>query len=297
MCSSVAVSALSSMAPGDRRTTSSARKRCEHRRIPPVRLDEQIAVALEVGRQAPDRLLEAQLLGQLVVHGGVARPDPHRRRGRARLGCGRGAPVATQRSTVSSVKNVCSTTMSNTRPASASEFGPNATKPIGMSSSNDESRCSTGNFPAGPSWPKTTSPFQQPPQEPDEVLDLRGRDPGDAVGVEQRRDAASEPEREPPAGEPVHRRGVRRGDDRVAGVVVRRRGRDPERRRHGADRTRQRERLLDVEALGDERAAEPERLARGAPRRSARPATWARRRARRSRARSSMLRRRTWPRP
>ena len=58
---------------------------------------------------------------------------------------------ATQRSTVSSVKYMCSTTASKQRPASAREFGPNATKPRGMSSSNDESRCNTGNRPAGPS--------------------------------------------------------------------------------------------------------------------------------------------------
>ena len=48
--------------------------------------------------------------------------------------------------------------MSNARPARASVFGPKATRPSGMSSSNDASRCRIGNFPAGPSCPKTTSP-------------------------------------------------------------------------------------------------------------------------------------------
>ena len=99
-----------------------------------------------------------------------------------------------------------------------------------MSSSNDESRCSTGNFPAGPSWPRTTSPRNSRRSEADEVLELRGGDARDAVGVEQRRDAPPEAEREPAAGEPVHRRGVRRRDHRVAGVVVRRRRGDAERR-------------------------------------------------------------------
>ena len=98
---------------------------------------------------------------------------------------------------------------------------------------------------------------------PDEVLDLRGRDPRDAVRVEERRDPAAEPEREPTVREPVHRGRVRRGDHRVARVVIRRRGRDAERRRHRADRARERERLLDVEAFGDERGAETEALARG----------------------------------
>ena len=68
--------------------------------------------------------------------------------------------VSTQRTTVSSVKNVCSTTSSKARPARASEFGPNAVSPSGMSSSNVASRWSTGNFPTGPSWPKIASPCQ-----------------------------------------------------------------------------------------------------------------------------------------
>ena len=65
---------------------------------------------------------------------------------------------------------------------------------------------------------------------PDEVLELRGGDARDAERVEQRLDPAPEPEREAAAGEPVHRGGVRGGDHRVAGVVVRRRRGDAERR-------------------------------------------------------------------
>ena len=51
------------------------------------------------------------------------------------------------------------------------------------------------------------------------------------------------------------------GDERVAGVVVRRRGGDAERAGRGGGRARERDRLLDVEALGDEGAPEPEALA------------------------------------
>ena len=69
--------------------------------------------------------------------------------------------VATHRSTVSSVKKVCSTTMSKARPASASVLGPKATSPSGMSSSKVASRWRIENCPAGPSWPKITSPCQR----------------------------------------------------------------------------------------------------------------------------------------
>src|SRR5690606_36574808 len=61
---------------------------------------------------------------------------------------------------------------------------------------------------------------------------------------------------------PVHGRGVRGGDDRVPGVVVGRGRGDAQAARRRPDRTRERDRLLDVEALGDEDAAEPEGLRR-----------------------------------
>ena len=102
--------------------------------------------------------------------------------------------------------------------------------------------------------------FPQPAHQRDEVLDLRGRDPRDAVRVEEGSDAAAEAQREATVGEAVHRRRVGRGDDRVPGVVVRCRGRDPEGRRHRAHGAGERERFFDVEAFGDERGAEAERL-------------------------------------
>ena len=80
MCSSVAVSALSSIEPRKRRHDRVAAEPLEHSRIPVVRLDEQVAVALQVGRHPPDGLLQPQLLGQAVVDRRVARPDTDRRR-------------------------------------------------------------------------------------------------------------------------------------------------------------------------------------------------------------------------
>ena len=47
--------------------------------------------------------------------------------------------VATQRTSVSSVKNVCSTTWSKARPPRASDCGPKAMKAIGMCSSKSGS--------------------------------------------------------------------------------------------------------------------------------------------------------------
>ena len=116
----------------------------EHRRVPAVGPHEQVAVALQVGGQAADRLLQPQVLGEVVADGGEARPDLHRVGVAPGLLGGLAGPSARDRSVVSSVKNVCSTTTSKQRPASASEFGPNATSPSGMSSSNVASRCRTG---------------------------------------------------------------------------------------------------------------------------------------------------------
>ena len=45
---------------------------------PAVHLDEQLAVALHVGDEPADRLLDAQVVGDVVAHGGEARPHLHR---------------------------------------------------------------------------------------------------------------------------------------------------------------------------------------------------------------------------
>src|SRR5262249_40645013 len=96
----------------------------------------------------------------------------------------------------------------------------------------------------------------------DEVLELRRRDAVDPVRVLQRGNAASETEHEAPAGEALHRAREARGDHRMAGVVVRRRGLDADALAHRARRPRERRGFLLVVALGDERGAEAERLAR-----------------------------------
>ena len=124
MCSSVAVSALASIAPGNDATTASARNRAEHGGIPAVR-------ARPAGRRSPGGRSRA---GRRSSSAAAARAD---RRGSSRSTT-RCAPtpgsrpacsaasrtVATQRSTVSSVKNVCSTTMSKRAPGERERVRP-----------------------------------------------------------------------------------------------------------------------------------------------------------------------------
>src|SRR5262249_30483688 len=52
----------------------------EDLQIPTVRTHEELAVALQVRREATDRLHEPLVLGDVVAHGGEARPDLDRRR-------------------------------------------------------------------------------------------------------------------------------------------------------------------------------------------------------------------------
>ena len=99
----------------------------------------------------------------------------------------------------------------------------------------------------------------EPAHQPGEVLELRGGRRLEPERPHHRVDAAAEPEREPAAGQPMHRRRVRRGDDRMASVDVRRPGGDLDARRHGADRAGQRRGLLDVEPLADEDQSRPRR--------------------------------------
>ena len=73
-------------------------------------------------------------------------------------------------------------------------------------------------------------------------------------------DAAPEAECEAATGQFVHRRRVRRGDDRMARVVVRGTGDDLQIGRDRAHGTGDREGLLHVEALRDENAAHEELL-------------------------------------
>ena len=129
-----------------------------------------------------------------------------------------------------------------------------------MSSSNVGSRRSTGYEPTGPSWPMIVSPCHSRRMRPAKssiwAVVMRGM----PKASNMRRDAATDAEGEAAAGQAVHRRGVRRGHDRVAGVVVRRGGDDLHVRRRDRRGTREGGRLLDVEALGDEHGAEAELL-------------------------------------
>ena len=162
MCSSCSVVALdvdraAEARPPDR-IGAEAR---EHAGIPAVRLDHQVAVGLQVGREAADGLLESSGSGRWSPT--VAKHDQtvHRRPGRARRARRRPSPSRTQRCSVSSVKNVCRMTSSNARPPSSSELRPERHE-----SERDvlvERRVEPQHrvrARSGPSWPMIVSPCQ-----------------------------------------------------------------------------------------------------------------------------------------
>ncbi len=109
--------------------------------------------------------------------------------------------------------------------------------------------------------PEDDLALPEPPHQTGEVLHLRRRDLGKSVRAEQRVDPATEAECEPAAAEPVHGRRVRAGDQRMTGVVVRRRSGDAEPSTRGRGRPGERDRLLDVEPLGQEDGSEAEAFA------------------------------------
>ena len=164
--------------------------------------------------------------------------------------------VATARLTVSSVKKVWRTTMSKARPARANEFGPKATSPSGMSSSKRASRWRIGKGPGRAVMTEDDFAVPEAPEEPDEVLHLRRGDPGQSEGAEDGVDPPTQPQGEPPSGQPVHGRGHGGRDQRMPGVLIGRRGGDAEALRRSPGGTREGGRLLDVVALRDERRTE-----------------------------------------
>lgn len=89
---------------------------------------------------------------------------------------------------------------------------------------------------------------EQPAHQAGEVLHLCGRDPVDAIDVLQRRDATTEAQHEPTAGQALHRPGVTGGHHRVARVVVGGSGLDGDALGHRRG-TGERRRLLLVVAL------------------------------------------------
>ena len=96
--------------------------------------------------------------------------------------------------------------------------------------------------------------------DPDRVLDLRAGDPRHAHDVEEQVEAAAEAERVAAAGQPVHRRRDRRGDQRVPGVVVGRGRRDADGLADRARRAGHHGGVLDVEPLGEEDRADAQSL-------------------------------------
>ena len=176
---------LSSSAPGKPATNGSARKRASTAGSQPLVRNQQVAVALQVGGQPADGLLQPHRFGQVVADRREARPDLHRRRVAARRARPRPSPCATQRASVSSVKNVCSTTcVERAARRARSEFGPNATSPSGMSSSNVGVEVQERELAGRPVVADDHLAVPQPAHQPDEVLELRGGDRRDAEGVE-----------------------------------------------------------------------------------------------------------------
>ena len=261
----------------------------EHVRIPAVGLHHQVAVRLQVGREASDRLLEPQRLGR-----GDRRPSRSTTRRAPRAGSRPAFSAAcftvrTQRAVVSSVKKVCSTTASKTRPPSASEFGPNAVSMSGISLVElGVEMAAPDSCPAGPSWPTIDLAAPEPAHQSGEVLELRGRD---ARACRTRSNMRPMPRPSPSAKRPPVSRCMVVANDAVtigwrvlwlvAAVAM------PMARRHRADRAGERAGLLDVEALGDEHAPRPSASASrtSSMQRARRLAR--RRRACRSRARST----------
>ena len=132
------------------------------------------------------------------------------------------------------------------------------------------------------------SPCHSRRSNPDHVLELRHRHPRHAHDVEEHVEAAPEAEREAPAGEPVHRRAERRGDEQVARVVVRRRGRDRRASMLTAPAAPlERARVLGVEPLRDEDRPEPDLLGPLRPRSRGPAASPSARPTRRTPARSA----------
>ena len=260
MCSSCSVVPIASIAPGIDATTSSARKRASTSGSQWFTPHEQVAVALEVGAEPADGLLQLEVVGDVVADGAEHAPHPHARRvAPGPLGA---APHRRDRARQRVVGEVGVQHDAVDVPAGAFE------RPLGERAEDHgdvlgEARVlvQDGVRAGGAVVAHHHLAVPQPPVDPDRVLDLRVRDAGQVDDVEQEVEAAAEPEREAAAGEAVHRRRHRGGGEQVARVVVRGRGRDAEVLGDRADRARQHARVLHVEALGDERAAEPDRLA------------------------------------
>ena len=254
MCSSCSV-VDRSIEPGKVATSGSARNRT--RTGDPSRSSPPAGRRTPGGScEAPHGLLEAERLRDVVADRREARPHPRTVAGSHRPPRRR-FTVATQRSSVSSVKKVWRITVEGA--PSEGECCRRRRDPAGCPRRSPD-RAQDRPRPGGPVVTDDRLALPEPSHQPREVLHLRGRDAGHAEGVLHHRDAPSDPEREAPSRQEVHGGRVGGGHHRVAGVVVRRPGDDPQVLRHRPGRPAQGARLLDVEPLGDERGAEAERL-------------------------------------
>ena len=175
--------------------------------VPAVHAHQQVAVALQVGGEPTDELLQPELLVDVVADGREHRPDADRRRGRGRPARRRGGPRRRCGPASSSVKNVCSTTPSTTRAGELERL---------LADRGEHHRDvlverrvlarGTGSWPAGPSWPMIISPCHSRRSMPIASSSCAIVTRGSAHDVEQQVEAAPEAEREAAAGEPVHRR-------------------------------------------------------------------------------------------
>ena len=106
-------------------------KALENRRIPPIRPDQKVSVPSKVRGQSSDGFLESLGFVDMVTDRCEDRPDPDVERVPPDL-FGPAPYRAIDRSSVSSDRNVCSTTASMHLPASSSVFSPMATSTNGM---------------------------------------------------------------------------------------------------------------------------------------------------------------------
>ena len=191
----------------------------QHSGIPLVGLHQQVAVALQVGGQPRDGLLQPQLLGKVITDGGETRPHPHAVGVAARLlrGGFDGFDAALQRfrGEIGMQDDVVEST--------AAEFqGVGAKCHQRQSDVFVEVRVEKQNRVLAHRAVVVEDQLavEQPPHDLSPVFHLRGRDRRYAECGVDGRDAPADAQREPTAGEPVHGGRPRSGDQGVAGVVI-----------------------------------------------------------------------------
>lgn len=197
----------------------------QHSGIPVVGAHHQIAVALQISSQPADGLLHLQLLGQVIADGGETRPHPHR--GRVTAGPLGGlldrchAALQGLRSEIGVQNDVVEQPAAQRQRLGAEghQCQPDVFVEVGVQEQHLVA-------PDRPVVVEDHLAAPQPAHHLCEVLQLRGGDRRDAEGGVHGGHAATEPEGEPPAGQPVQSGRPRPGDQRVAGVVIGGGGRD-----------------------------------------------------------------------